>query len=165
MIYDTNKWKMDLWMCGSRPRTSTKVRTHIFKAPSAPVCTKIATPALVCARMHTTGLPFLYYFLRHPNQKFWKNRFSFIKSIHFKRSVTRFSFLAKSVVIFSDFVLISVKMTTLFARNENRGTDFLKWMDFKCWTKFHYHCCVFSQISKFALFNYSLLLPTIFGKI
>ena len=55
-----------------------------------------------------------------------------LKSVHFKKSVTQSSFLAKSVVIFSDFVLISVKMTTLFARNENRVTDFLKWTNFRC---------------------------------
>ena len=49
-----------------------------------------------------------------------------IKSVHFKKSVTRSSFLAKSVVIFADFVLIPAKMTTLFARNDDRVTDFLK---------------------------------------
>ena len=54
-----------------------------------------------------------------------------VKSVHFKKSVTRSSFLAKSVVIFSDFVLISAKMTTLFERNENRVTGFLKWTDFR----------------------------------
>ena len=54
-----------------------------------------------------------------------------LKSVHFKKPVTRSSFLSKSVVIFADFVLISAKMTTLFERNENRVTDFLKWTDFK----------------------------------
>ena len=49
-----------------------------------------------------------------------------LKFVHFKKSVTRSSFLAKSVVIFSDFVFISVKMTTLFSRNDNCVTDFLK---------------------------------------
>ena len=49
-----------------------------------------------------------------------------LKSVHFKESVTRSSFLAKSVVIFADFVLIPGKMTTLFARNEDRVTDCLK---------------------------------------
>ena len=49
-----------------------------------------------------------------------------LKSVHFKKIVTRSSFLAKSVVIFADFVLIPAKMTKLFARNEDRVTDFLK---------------------------------------
>ena len=31
-----------------------RTRTHIFKAPSAPECTKIAAPA--CVRVHTKGL-------------------------------------------------------------------------------------------------------------
>ena len=46
--------------------------------------------------------------------------------IHFKKPDARSSFLSKSVVIFAKFVLISAKMTTLFARNENRVTGFLK---------------------------------------
>ena len=35
-----------------------RIRTHIFKAPSAPECTKIAAPACVRAhaRTHTKGL-------------------------------------------------------------------------------------------------------------
>ena len=49
-----------------------------------------------------------------------------LKFVHFKKPVTRSSFLAKSVVIFADFVLIAAKMTTLFARNEDRVTGFLK---------------------------------------
>jgi hypothetical protein len=42
---------MDVRTCGARP--------HIFKAPSAPECTKIAAPAHVRvrrARTHTKGL-------------------------------------------------------------------------------------------------------------
>ena len=46
-----------------------------------------------------------------------------LKSVHFKKPVTRSSFLSKSVVI---FVVVILKMTTLFARNEDRVTDFLK---------------------------------------
>jgi hypothetical protein len=45
-----------------------------------------------------------------------------LKSVH-----TRSSFLSKSVVIFTDFVLISA---TLFERNEDRVSGFLKWTDF-----------------------------------
>ena len=64
-------------------------------------------------------------------QKFGFCKKSFImnaslKSVHFKKPVTRSSFLSKSVVIFADFVLISAKMTTLFERNENLVTGFLK---------------------------------------
>ena len=55
--------------------------------------------------------------------------FSEVKSVHFKKSVTRSSFLSKSVVFFADFVLIPAKMTTLFERNENRVTDFLTLKD------------------------------------
>ena len=34
---------------------------------------------------------------------------------------------------------------------------FYSWVfNTQCWTKFHYHCCVFSQIGKFVLFNYGL---------
>ena len=40
-----------------------------------------------------------------------------IKSVHFKKPVTRSSFLSKSVVIFAVVIL---KMTTLFERNEDR---------------------------------------------
>ena len=49
-----------------------------------------------------------------------------LKSVHFKKSVTQFSFLAKSVVIFAGIKTKSEKMTTLFARYEDRVTDFLK---------------------------------------
>ena len=49
-----------------------------------------------------------------------------LKSFHFKKPVRRSSFLSKSVVIFTDFVLISAKMTTLFERNEDRVSGFLK---------------------------------------
>ena len=48
-----------------------------------------------------------------------------LKSVHFKKSVTRSSFLAKSV-IFAGIKTKSAKMTTIFARNEDRVTDFLK---------------------------------------
>ena len=51
----------------------------------------------------------------------------FLKSVHFKKPVTRSSYLTKSVVI---FVVVILKMTTLFARNEDRVTGFLKWTDF-----------------------------------
>ena len=50
-----------------------------------------------------------------------------LKSVHFKKSVTQSSFLSKSVVI---FVIVILKMTTLFERNEDRVTGFLKWTDF-----------------------------------
>ena len=46
-----------------------------------------------------------------------------LKSVHFKKSVTRSSFLSKRVVI---FVVVILKMTTLFERNEDRVTGFLK---------------------------------------
>ena len=46
-----------------------------------------------------------------------------LKSVHFKKPVTRSSFLSKSVVI---FVVVILKMTTLFERNEDRVTGFLK---------------------------------------
>ena len=46
-----------------------------------------------------------------------------LKSVHFKESVTRSSFLAKSVVIFPGIKTKSVKMTT---RKEDHVTDFLK---------------------------------------
>ena len=36
-----------------------------------------------------------------------------IKSVHFKMTVTQSSFLSKVLSFFSDFVLISAKMTTL----------------------------------------------------
>ena len=47
--------------------------------------------------------------------------------VHFKKPFTWSSFLTKSVVI---FVVVILKMTTLFGRNEDRVTGFLKWMDF-----------------------------------
>ena len=50
-----------------------------------------------------------------------------LKSVHFKKPVTRFSFLSKSVVTFN---IITTNMTTIFARNEDRVTGFLKWTDF-----------------------------------
>ena len=50
-----------------------------------------------------------------------------LKSVHFKKPVTRSSFLSKSVVIFN---ITTTNMTTLFERNENRVTGFLKWTDF-----------------------------------
>ena len=50
-----------MWTCGTCPLTSAHVRirkvlytrtcTHIFKAPSAPECTKIAAPAHVRVRV------------------------------------------------------------------------------------------------------------------
>ena len=45
-----------------------------------------------------------------------------VKSVHFKKPVTRSSFLSKSVI----FVIVILKMTTLFERNEDRVTGFLK---------------------------------------
>ena len=47
----------------------------------------------------------------------------YLKSVHFKKPVTRSSFLAKSVVIFN---VTTTNMTTLFERNENHATGFLK---------------------------------------
>ena len=49
-----------------------------------------------------------------------------LKSVHFKKPVTRFSFLAKSVVIFAEIKTKPAKMTTLFARNEDCVTGLLK---------------------------------------
>ena len=46
-----------------------------------------------------------------------------LKSVHFKKPVTGSSFLSKSVVI---FVVVILKMTMLFERNEDRVTGFLK---------------------------------------
>ena len=46
-----------------------------------------------------------------------------LKSVDFKKPVTESSFLSKSVVI---FVVLILKMTTLFERNEDRVTGFLK---------------------------------------
>ena len=57
---------------------------------------------------------------------FFLRKISQLKSVRFKKPVTRSSFLSKSVVIFTDFVLISAKMTTLFERNEDRVSGFLK---------------------------------------
>ena len=53
----------------------------------------------------------------------WLNRAFVIKSVHFKKPVTQSSFLSKSVVI---FVVVTLKMTTLFERNEGCVTGFLK---------------------------------------
>ena len=49
-----------------------------------------------------------------------------LKSVHFEKPLTRSSFLSKSVVIFAEIKTKSAKMTTLFARNEDRVTGFLK---------------------------------------
>ena len=49
-----------------------------------------------------------------------------LKSVHFKKPVTQFSFLSKSVVIFVEIKTKSAKMTALFERNENNVTGFLK---------------------------------------
>ena len=46
-----------------------------------------------------------------------------VKSVHFKKPVMRSSFLSKSVVIFN---IATTNMTTLFERNEDRVTGFLK---------------------------------------
>ena len=46
-----------------------------------------------------------------------------LKSVHFKKPVTRSSFVSKFFII---FVVVTLKMTTLFARNEDRVTGFLK---------------------------------------
>ena len=51
-----------------------------------------------------------------------------IKSVHFKKPVTWSSFLSKSVVIFN---ITTTNMTTIFERNEDRITGFLKWTDFR----------------------------------
>ena len=60
-------------------------------------------------------------------------RFRKIKSVHFKKPVTRSSFLSKRVFI---FVVVILKMTTLFERNEDRVTGFLKLTDFRNWMFF-----------------------------
>ena len=44
-----------------------------------------------------------------------------LKSVHFKKPVTRSSFISKSVVI---LVVVLLKMTTLFERNEDSVTGF-----------------------------------------
>ena len=46
-----------------------------------------------------------------------------LKSVHFKKPVTQSSILSKSVVI---FVVVILKMTTLFERNEDCVTGSLK---------------------------------------
>ena len=46
-----------------------------------------------------------------------------LKSVHFKKPVTQSSFLSKGIVI---FVVVILKMTSLFERNEDRVTGFLK---------------------------------------
>ena len=58
-----------------------------------------------------------------------------LKSVHFKKPLTRSSFLSKSVVIFAEIKTKSVKMTTLFERNEDRVTGFLKWTVFNPFKK------------------------------
>ena len=45
-----------------------------------------------------------------------------LKSVHFKKPVTRSSFLSKSIVIFN---ITTTNMTMLFERNEDRVTGFL----------------------------------------
>ena len=55
-----------------------------------------------------------------------------LKSVHFKKPVTRSSFVSKNVAI---FVVVTLKMTTLFERNEDLITGFLKWTDFRYQTK------------------------------
>ena len=64
------------------------------------------------------------------SQNGWRQRHSqlgfghwVLKSVHFKKPVTGSSFLSKSVVIFN---VTTTNMTTLFERNENRVTGFLK---------------------------------------
>ena len=52
---------------------------------------------------------------------------TWIKSVHFKKPVARSLFLLKSVVIFN---ITTTNMTTLFERNEDCVTGFLKWTDF-----------------------------------
>ena len=59
--------------------------------------------------------------------------FNLLKSVHSKKPVTQSSFLSKSVVI---FVVVILKMTTLFERNEDGVTGFLKWTDFSTITGF-----------------------------
>ena len=49
--------------------------------------------------------------------------FKLLKSVHFKKPVMRSSFLSKSVVIFN---ITTTNMTTLFERNEDRVTGFLR---------------------------------------
>ena len=72
-----------------------------------------------------------YFFL---SEKYGHNGFKIVlKSVHFKKPVARSSFLSKSVVI---FVVVILKVTTLFKRNEDRVTDFLKWTDFS-WNQCH----------------------------
>ena len=51
-----------------------------------------------------------------------------LKSVHFKKPVTRSSFLSKSVVIFN---ITTTNMITLFERNEDPVTGVLKWTDFR----------------------------------
>ena len=57
-----------------------------------------------------------------------------VKSVHFKKTVAQSSFPFKSVVIFADFVLISVKMRTLltFVRNCLLINYFLKFLKTYC---------------------------------
>ena len=63
-----------------------------------------------------------------PNtKKYLPSQYSPLNSVHFKKPVTRSSFLSKRVVI---FVVVILKMTMLFERNEDHVTGFLKWTDF-----------------------------------
>ena len=59
------------------------------------------------------------YYTRRKSLNFKKK----LKSVHFKKPVTRSSFLSKSVVIFN---ITATNMTTLFERNEDSATVFLK---------------------------------------
>ena len=68
-----------------------------------------------------------------------------LKSVHFKKQVTRSSFLSKSVVIFN---ITTTNMTTLFERNEDRVTGFLKWTDFRIDTA-DIECTIFILINIF----------------
>ena len=86
-----------------------------------------------------------------------------LKSVHFKKPVTRSPFLSKSVFIFN---ITLTNMTTLFERNEDRVTGFLKWTDFSHW-KFLYsaqimHCtvqywCLVSKTNHDQVFSAALL--------
>ena len=63
----------------------------------------------------------------------------YLKSVHFKKLVTRSSFLSKKVLIFNK---PTTNVTTLFERNEDCVTDFLKWTDFKRNSNFRKFCWV-----------------------
>ena len=72
------------------------------------------------------GMIDLQYEIRNCQKMFnsYYDRKGLLKSVHLKKPVvTRFSFLSKNVVIFN---ITTTNMTTIFERNEDCVTGFLK---------------------------------------